>query len=49
MLCMICGKTQRDGISNETIRETTGVGWIEKFLREQKLRWFGHIERMDDE
>ena len=26
----------------------TGVK-IENFLREQRLRWFGHLERMNDE
>ena len=36
------------GISNETIREMTVVEKIEEFLREQRLRWFGCIERMDD-
>ena len=45
----MCGKTLRDDTSNETICETTVVEKIEKFMREQKLRWFGHIERMDDE
>ena len=27
----------------------TGVEKIEEFLREQKLRWLGHVEVMDDE
>ena len=27
----------------------TGVEKIEEFLREQRLRWFGHMDRMDDE
>ena len=48
MLQMICGKTLKDGISNETIRDMTGVEKIE-FLRKQKLRWFEHMERIDDE
>ena len=33
MLCMICGKTIRDDISNETICEITSVEKIEGFLR----------------
>ena len=37
MLHMICGKTLRGGISNETIREMISVEKIE-FLREQRLR-----------
>ena len=26
----------------------TGVEKIEEFLREQRLLWVGHVERMDD-
>ena len=49
MLQMICGKTLKDDISNETIRDMTGVKKIKEFLREQRLRLFGHVERMDEE
>ena len=49
MLNMICGKTLRDGISNETIREIISLEKIEEFLLEKRLRWFGHIRKMDDE
>ena len=28
---------------------TNGVEKIKEFLREQRLRWFGHIKMMDDE
>ena len=48
MLRMIGGKTPRDGTSNETIHEMTGVK-IEEFMCEQRLQWFGHIESIDDE
>ena len=34
----MCGKTLRDGISNQTIRDMTGVEKIEEFMREQRLR-----------
>ena len=27
----------------------TGVEKIEEFMREQTLKWFGQVERMDDE
>ena len=27
----------------------TGVERFEEFLREQTLRWLGHVERMDEE
>ena len=46
---MICGKTLRGDVSNETIRKMTGVEKIEEFLREQSLRWFGQIEKIGDE
>ena len=49
MLIMICGKTFSDDISNETIREMTSVEKIEGFLREQRLQWLGHKEKMDDQ
>ena len=48
MLRMICGKTLKDKINNK-IREMTGVERSEEFLREQKLRWLGHVKRMDEE
>ena len=37
MLHMICGKTLRDGISNEPICEMAGMEKIENFLRKQSL------------
>ena len=47
---MICGKTLKDKMNNEKIREMTGVVRLEEFLREKKLRWLlGHVERMDEE
>ena len=49
MLRMICGKTLKDKINNEKIREMTGVVRLEEFLREKRLRWLGHVERMDEE
>jgi len=46
---MICGKTVRDKVRNEEIRERTEVESIEEHSREQQLCWFGHMERMDCE
>ena len=47
MLQMICGKTLKDRMNNEKIREMTSVVRLEEFLREKRLRWLGHVERMD--
>ena len=49
MLLVICGKTLKDKINNETIREMIGMEKIEEFLRKLKLRWFEHMEKIDDE
>ena len=49
MLRLICGKTPKDDISNETIREIKGAENIEELLRVQRLRWFGYTEKMYDE
>ena len=27
----------------------TGVERLEEFLRQQRLRWLGHVEKMDEE
>lgn len=48
MIRMMCGKTLRDGISNVSLRERTGVEDIEYHLGESRLRWLGHLERMND-
>jgi len=49
MLRMICDKTVRDKVRNEQIRERTEVESIEEHLREQRLRWFGRMEKIDCE
>ena len=48
MLHLICGKTLKDKINNEKVRELTGVDEMKEFLRGQRLRWLGHVERMDE-
>ena len=46
---MICGKIVRDGTSNHTIRDATGVDKVEEFMRQQKLRWLEYVKRMNHE
>ena len=43
MLCWMSGKTGRDKIRNDT---RVGLAPIVKMMVENKLRWFGHFERI---
>ncbi len=45
MLRWMCGNTLRDRIRNEVIRQKVGVADIASKLRENRLRWFGHVRR----
>jgi len=47
LIRMMCGKTLRDEIPNDLLRDRTGVEDIEDHLR-ARLRWLGHLERMDE-
>ena len=41
----MCGHTRKDMIRNTNIRERVGVVSIEEKLVENRLRWFGHVQR----
>lgn len=45
MLYWICGKTIRDRIRNENIREGVGVETIVEKMVETRLGWFANVER----
>jgi len=44
---MMCGKTLCDGILNGLLRDRTRVEDVGNHLGETRLRWLGHLERMD--
>ena len=39
----------RDKITNETIRERTGQENMENIIRKRRLKWMGHVWRMDED
>ncbi|CAN6566412.1 unnamed protein product [Malus baccata var. baccata] len=45
MLRGMCGHTKKDKIGNEDIRGKVGVAEIKGKMRENRLRWFGHVQR----
>ena len=49
ILRWMCGKTRKDRVRNEDIRKMVGVAPIQDKLRENRLRWFGHVQRRPTE
>ena len=45
---LMCGKTFLDRVPSAALRAKIEVEDIEKHLAEHRLRWLGHIERMDE-
>ena len=43
MLHWMCGNTWKDKARNEDIRTKIDVSLIEENMRENRLRWFGHV------
>jgi len=44
----ILGITWRDKVTNAELRKRTGQTLLEKVIRERRLRWLGHVTRMDE-
>jgi len=44
----ILGITWRDIVTNEEVRKRTGQILLEKVIRERRMRWLGHVARMDE-
>jgi hypothetical protein len=42
------GKTRRDRIRNTIIRDTVAAQSIQEYVQRSQLRWYGHVNRMDD-
>ena len=48
MLRRIKGVTLRDRIKSVDIRKELGVSSIQEKVREMRLRWYGHMQRMEE-
>ncbi|CAF1475500.1 unnamed protein product [Didymodactylos carnosus] len=50
MACLraLVGVTLGDRISNEKLLELSGQPNLENIMRRNRLRWFGHVNRMED-
>ena len=49
MLRMMCGVTRRDRVRNEYVRASVGVDSMEDKLAQNRLRWYGHVSRREQE
>jgi hypothetical protein len=47
-LSQIEGKTRRDRIGNKIIPDIVGIQSIQEYVERSKLRWYGHVNVMDD-
>src|SRR4029079_459871 len=46
---MMCGVTRKDRISNEYMRGSLGVLSMSEALAQNRLRWYGHVARKQDD
>ena len=45
----MCNVTLKDRKSSAELRDRLGLASIRDCVQRRSLRWFGHVERMDDE
>ena len=48
MLRRIKGVTLRDSVKSVDIRKELGVSSVQEKVREMRLRWYGHMQRMEE-
>ena len=48
MLRRIKGVTLRDRVKSVDIRKELGVSSIQEKVTEMRLRWYGHMQRMEE-
>ena len=44
----LLGITWKDKVRNEELRKQTGLWKLELIIKERRLRWLGHVLRMED-
>ncbi len=49
MLRWTLGLTRWDQVKNEDVRKTMGVALIMEKMKEERLRWYGHVVRSKEE
>ena len=47
MIRWMCNVSLKDGRSSDELRDKLGIPDITEVLRKNRLRWFGHVMRMD--
>ena len=48
LLCKILGVEWQDRVTNEEILQRTGLALMFTIIKQRRLRWLGHVARMDD-
>ena len=49
MMRRMCGVSLKKHLSNEALRGRLGIDCISDLVKRSRLRWFGHVERKDDQ